>query len=157
MLGNLRKLATGGASSVWKKFLTLTVAAGLAASMTLGATPVSATTASWEDWALEVDNTAPLWGDVVEFSAEIDWTTCKRIPIVYLLGTSDNGDPISVRLTGDQVTGKIYSYSISYGGVDEDGVDEGGAQVVSGAQFDTLKMTGEVFVTFPYDCCYVLK
>ena len=122
MLGNLRKLATGGASSVWKKFLTLTVAAGLAASMTLGATPVSATTASWEDWALEVDNTAPQWGDVVEFSAEIDWTTCKRIPIVYLLGTSDNGDPISVRLTGDQVTGKIYSYSISYGGVDEDGV-----------------------------------
>ena len=122
MLGNLRKIATGGASSVWKKFLTLTVAAGLAASMTLGATPVSATTASWEDWALEVDNSAPQWGDVVEFSAEIDWTSCKRIPIVYLLGTSDNGDPISVRLTGDQVTGKIYSYSISYGGVDEDGV-----------------------------------
>jgi hypothetical protein len=122
MLGNLRKFATGGASSVWKKFLTLTVATGLAASMTLGATPVSATTASWEDWALEVDNSAPQWGDVVEFSAEINWTTCKRIPIVYLLGTSDNGDPISVRLTGDQVTGKIYSYSISYGGVDEDGV-----------------------------------
>ena len=122
MLGNLRKIATGGASSVWKKFLTLTVAAGLAASMTLGATPVSATTASWEDWALEVDNSAPQWGDVVEFSAEINWTSCKRIPIVYLLGTSDNGDPISVRLTGDQVTGKTYSYAISYGGVDEDGV-----------------------------------
>lgn len=123
MLENLRSIATGGASSVLKKFLTLAVATGLVASLTLGATPVSATpAASWESWELEVDNTTPQWGDEIEFSATVDWSTCKRIPIVYLLGTSDNGDPISVRLTGDQIAPKTYTYAISYGGVDEDGV-----------------------------------
>lgn len=123
MFGKLRNLATGGATSVLKKFLTFTVATGLAASMTLGATPVSATY-TWEaGFQLDVDDTSPQWGDPVEFSAEINWTSCKRIPTVYLLGTSDNGDPISVRLTGEPVgSTKTYSYAISYGGVDDDGV-----------------------------------
>jgi len=124
MTENLRKILTGGPTSVLKRFLAFTAAVGLAASMTLGAAPVSATPSySWSDWELEVDNLTPQWGDEIEFSATVDWSDCKRIPIVYLLGTSDNGDPISVRLTGERIgSSKTYTYAISYGGVDLDGV-----------------------------------
>jgi len=124
MWNKVRIAGAASANSILRKVVTTAVAFGLAASFTLGAAPVSATpTPSYDGWALEaLINPTPQWGDEVTFSAEIDWSSCKRIPTVYLLGTADNGDPISEKLTGVHLSGKSYGYVVTYGGVDESGV-----------------------------------
>jgi len=122
MWNKVRITGAASANSILRKVVTTAVAFGLAASFTLGAAPVSATPApSYNNWALEVDNTTPQWGDEVSFDALIDWSSCKRIPTVYLLGTADNGDPISQKLTGVLISSKTYGYTVTYGGVDESG------------------------------------